>query len=59
MSKKFLFELSGVTVAEKEHPELLVPAALPEEPIVTEADSPSVSDPLHEPEIEASEAGVL
>jgi Tat protein secretion system quality control protein TatD with DNase activity len=59
MSKKFLFELSGVILAEKEHPELLVPAALPEEPIVTEADSPSVSDPVHEPEIEARDAGAL
>ena len=58
MSKKLLFEPSGVIVAEKRHPELLVPVALPEEPIVTEADSPSVSDPLQEPEIDASEAGV-
>ena len=59
MSTKFLFELSGVIVAEKEHPELLVPLALPEELIVSEADSPSVSDPLQDPEIEASEAALL
>jgi hypothetical protein len=58
-SKKFLVELSGAIVAVKEHPELLIPLALPEELIVTEADSPSVSEPFQEPEIPASEAGVL
>lgn len=58
ISKKFLFELSAVIVAANVHPELLTPVVFPRESIVTEADSPSVNEPLQEPEIAASEAGV-
>jgi hypothetical protein len=56
-SKKFILELSGITVPVNEHPEL-EPATLPVELMVIFVVIPSSNVPVQVPEIEESDAGV-